>query len=116
VDQTFSKKERLLKRPDFLRLSAAGNKFHSAHFIFVWSCATTGISRLGVTVSRKVGNAVVRNRIKRALREYYRLHKMLFFCADFNLIAKKGAEKLDVRDIRLELDTALQRITSRNKC
>jgi ribonuclease P protein component len=116
VDQTFSKKERLLKRPDFLRLSAAGYKFHSAHFIFVWSCATAGVSRLGVTVSRKVGNAVVRNRIKRALREYYRLHKMLFFCADFNLIAKKGAEKLDVTDIRLELDTALQRITSRYKC
>lgn len=116
MSQTFSKKERLLKRPDFLRLSAAGNKFHTAHFIFVWSRGASVITRLGVTVSRKVGNAVVRNRIKRALREYYRLHKMLFFCADFNLIAKKGAEKLDVQDIRLELETALQQITSRMKC
>jgi ribonuclease P protein component len=58
----------------------------------------------------------VRNYIKRALREYFRLHKLLFFCADINLIAKKGAEKLNVQDLRLELDAALQQITSRIKC
>jgi ribonuclease P protein component len=116
VNQTFSKEERLLKRPDFLRLTAAGNKFHTAHFIIVWSCAATGFSRFGVTVSRKVGNAVVRNRIKRMLREYFRLHKVLFFYADFNLIAKKGADRLNCQDVWCELGTALQQITTRIKC
>jgi ribonuclease P protein component len=116
VDQSFSKEERLLKRPDFLRLTTSGNKFHTAHFIIVWSGAVGGPLRLGVTVSRKVGNAVVRNSIKRKLRENFRLHKEHFFCADINLIAKKGAEKLDFNAVWRELDTALQQIKSRIKC
>jgi ribonuclease P protein component len=111
VSQTFRKEERLLKRADFLRLSVAGNKFHTAHFIIVWSFATGGLSKLGITVSRKVGKAVVRNRLKRALREYFRLRKLLFFYGEYNLIVKKGADKLSFQDMSRELDNALKKIT-----
>lgn len=114
--QSFSKEERLLKRPEFLRLAASGNKLHTAHFIIVWD-ATDGASlRLGITVSRKVGNAVVRNSIKRKVRENFRLHKENFFSADFNLIAKKGAEKLDFIAVWRELYSALLQIKTRIKC
>lgn len=113
---SFSKKEHLRKRVDFLLLSAKGRKCHTEHFIIVWSGADTGNARLGVTVSRKTGNAVVRNRIKRYMREFFRLHKELFHEADYNLIAKRGADKLRFRDVCLELDRALHNIVSKMKC
>ncbi len=113
---SFGKGERLRKRPEFLLLSEAGKSFHTAHFIVVWCVTATCHARLGVTVSRKVGNAVVRNRIKRLIREYFRLNKDIFLKADYNVIAKKGAEGLLFPDIRLELDKALSSIASGKKC
>jgi ribonuclease P protein component len=113
---SFRKEERLRKRQDFLRLSATGRKCHTEHFIIVWSCEYTGNTRLGVTVSRRSGKAVVRNRIKRYLREYFRLHKELFHKADFNMIAKKGADKLRFQEVCLELDNALGNLVSNMKC
>lgn len=49
-------------------------------------------SRLGLTVSRKVGNAVERNRIKRLVREYFRLNRhLLGKPLDINVIARRAA-------------------------
>jgi ribonuclease P protein component len=113
---SFCKQERLRKRPDFLLLSAAGRKCHTEHFIIVWSREDTGNKRFGVTVSRRTGKAVVRNRIKRFLREYFRLHKELFKMADYNMIAKKGADKLCFHEVCLELDRALGNLSQNMKC
>jgi len=113
---TFSKYERLRKRPEFIRLSEAGRSFHTAHFIIVWCDVATCHARIGITVSRKVGKAVVRNHIKRLIREYFRLSKNKFQKAEYNIIAKRGAERLLFQDVRLELDKALTVIVSSRKC
>ncbi|UFS72183.1 ribonuclease P protein component [Geomonas sp. RF6] len=109
----FPKKERLLSRPEFLQFNSGGNKMHTAHFIVLWNDSGTAGTRLGVTVSRKVGNAVIRNRIKRRLREFYRHNKPLFIEADFNIIAKRGAEGLDSQQVSIELAAALGRLRER---
>jgi ribonuclease P protein component len=107
--------EKLLKRAEFVFLSASGNKLHTPHFLILWSLSRAESARLGVTASRKVGSAVIRNRIKRLLREYFRLHKAQFIVADFNIIAKRGAESLSLRDVCQELDKAVCHIRNQ-KC
>jgi len=91
-DYGYSKQERLLKRGDYLSLNRDGEKFHRGHFLCIYRKGPGNRSRLGLTVSKKVGPAVTRNRIKRTCREFFRLNKHLLGGAwDINLIAKKSA-------------------------
>lgn len=106
----FPKEERLRSRSDFLRVSAHGEKVVSRNFVLLRQQSPTGTTRLGVTVSRKVGCAVKRNRVKRLLREFYRHHKELFPPADYNIIARQGAPLLAYRDVVEELTRALRRL------
>ena len=105
-----TKDERLRKRPEYLALGECGRKIASRNFLIVYRSTGNAPPRLGITVSRKVGNAVVRNRLKRFLREFFRLHKELFASADFNIIARQGAAPLDTSSIRRELADLLRRI------
>ncbi|MDD2319272.1 MAG: ribonuclease P protein component [Geobacteraceae bacterium] len=98
--------EKLLKRADYLRLSASGKKYHTHHFLIIWSANDYGRARLGITASRKLGPAVARNWVKRRVRECFRLSKEKFISADFNIIAKKGADTLTFHEVRQELEKA----------
>jgi ribonuclease P protein component len=100
----FSKIERVLDRKDFVNLNRSGRRHRTQHFtVFV---AKNGLSRtrLGITVSKKVGGAVTRNRLKRFVREVFRLHKGLFPAGcDIVVSARESAGKLDFRKVKEEL-------------
>lgn len=86
------KRDKLLKRPDFLYLSRHGHSVHNRYFVVAYCSNRFGRPRLGVTVTRKIGSAVVRNRIKRIVREYFRRHRhQIGDSRDINVIAKKAA-------------------------
>lgn len=106
----FPRQERILKRTDFLRISGQGNKIHTSNFILIRMESPVSAVRIGITVSGKVGNAVVRNRLKRLIREFYRLSKELFAPADYSIIARKGADRLEFSQICQELGRALRRL------
>lgn len=106
----FPKSERLLKRPDFLSFAESGRKIHTPHFLIIHKAAGVGSVRIGITVSRKVGNSVIRNRLKRYVREFYRQNKPLFIDAQYNIIAKRGADLLDFHHVARELVVALERM------
>jgi ribonuclease P protein component len=62
-------------------------------------------------VSKKVGRAVIRNRVKRQVREHFRQHKGLFSDSyDVNVIAKSGSPDLSSRQIREALDAIIRDI------
>jgi ribonuclease P protein component len=90
--ESFPKSARLRKRPEFLKLSRTGRKIHTPNFIVIFEKNERGESRLGITVSGKVGNAVARNKIKRLVREFFRRHRSaLSPDVDVLVIAKKSA-------------------------
>ena len=101
---SFPKEERLLNRKDFVNLNRLGKRYHTGHFTVIFKKNRLGITRLGITISKKTGNAVERNKIKRLVREFYRLHKDIFpQRTDVVVMAKKGACDLDYWKIKEEL-------------
>ena len=64
---------RVRRRADYLRIQGHGCRVTSRHFVFLLALRESpGPARLGITVTRKVGTAVVRNRAKRLVREAFR--------------------------------------------
>ena len=96
MPQSFGKALRLRSRREFQSIQRRGRRRHSPHFIVISierSSATA--PRLGITVSRTVGNSVVRNRVKRRVRELFRvIRPRLSAAVDFVVIAKPGAGEL----------------------
>ncbi|MEW6332891.1 MAG: ribonuclease P protein component [Thermodesulfobacteriota bacterium] len=106
--RTFGKEERVRKRQDYLRIYEQGTRYHSRRFTVITCRNPAGVRRLGMTVTKKAGSAVQRNRIKRLLREYFRLNKFRLPAEqDIVVIAKKGILPLTYNEVRLELDRCL---------
>ncbi len=85
MKQTFSMKE----NRDFKRLYYRGKNFATAYLVMYISKNRRAYNRLGITVSTKLGSAVVRNRAKRLLRESYRLQEDQLLCGyDIVLVAR----------------------------
>ena len=111
----FSKRSRLLKRPDFERVYRGGRRHFSASLtVFFLARAEPGESRgprVGFTVSRALGAAVERNRIRRRMREATRLNlATLDLPVDIVINPKKSALTADFRMLESEVRRAFQTI------
>ncbi len=70
---------------EFRRLYSKGASAAAPYIVLYARKAGKGQNRLGITVSTKVGKAVVRNRVRRRIREIYRLHENEL-CRGFQLV------------------------------
>ena len=86
----FPKTLRIVRRNEYLAIQRSPLRIVTDHFIIYARKRRKKVGRIGVTVSKKVGNAVVRNRVKRLVRESYRLNRMsLPPTLDLVLVARK---------------------------
>jgi ribonuclease P protein component len=106
--QTFGKQDRIRKRKDYLNIYQQGVRSYSLHFTAIVRQNPSGLTRLGLTVSKKVGNAVKRNRMKRLVREFFRLNKArLSASQDIVIIGRKTTQPLTSQGICKELERLL---------
>jgi ribonuclease P protein component len=105
------KRGRLSRSGDFDRVYRDGDS-RANRFLVVYSfprqIATGEEPRLGISVGRKVGGAVVRNRVKRSLREaFWSLGDRLPVGHDFVVVARPGIEELVEREGSTGLERSL---------
>ena len=111
---TFPKEVRLRRRSEFLRVQDKGQKLTADCLLCLVlpNGRADGLTRLGLTVSTKVGPSVVRNRIRRRLRELFRVRRAsLPRGLDMVFIARSSAKEADWARIvrayeRIERDLA----------
>ncbi len=109
---SFTKADRLLKRREFIALANSGRRIQNEYFIAVFSPGCHGRSRLGITVTKKVGGAVKRNRIKRLVREFFRLNRQSLSGEwDINIIAKYQIADITSEQAYQSLQNIINRIS-----
>jgi ribonuclease P protein component len=109
-----SKAMRLRQRVDYVAVQSAGKKLHGRHVLAIAQHRGDAVldGRLGITVTRKVGNAVVRNRIKRLLREWMRTHGWVPRGWDLVLVAKdSAARQVHPEDFASDLTRILRQLS-----
>ena len=108
--QTFRRSERLTKPADFDRVYTDGQKIGSASLALFFDPSPSETTRVGISVSKKMGNAVTRNRIKRLLREAFRLNKhKLKKGYDLLFVARRGVRDMRFREVETEVLHLLRR-------
>ena len=98
---------RLRKNEDFRRVYNSGASTANRLLVLYYLTNSSAESRLGISVSKKVGNSVVRHRTKRLIREAYRLGEESFPAGlDFVVIARPaaaGKSFFEIQDALLHL-------------
>lgn len=109
--ESFPRQLRLRRRSEYRAVQERGRKVHTAHFLLFALAGEPGEPRFGITASRKVGSAVVRNRLKRYLREAFRRHRAEF-PRDKSLVVlvKHAAAELDAQAVADEILRASRRL------
>lgn len=109
LEFSFPKGCRIRKHNIYQLLFRKGRRIALPHFVIYYMINDGSSSRLGTTVSRKVGNAVTRNRCKRQLKEFFRgTRHLLVHSLDLSILARPGAANLTTLQVRDELFNALQ--------
>ena len=111
----WTKEFRIRKRSDYLRIQGKNSAWRSSDLILLYQRnRKESFSRVGLTVSRKVGNAVLRNRVKRWLREALRHeYQNLKGSWDIVIIAKSHASESEYSNIHQQIVRAFHYLSRR---
>ena len=116
MNERLTPRERIRSDKDFTGLYKSGSRYRGRYFTLVYRPNNLGFSRLGVVASSKVGPAVVRNMVKRRIREIFRRNKQEV-AVPTDLIVIVRREILDLAPAELEAgySAALRAIARESK-
>jgi ribonuclease P protein component len=103
MEFSYLKVNRVTLPCDYKKIKKMGCKYYTPHFVLYIYDNYKKNPRLGLTVSKRIGNAVIRNKIKRYSKEFFRYNKYKFDCYDYSLIARKNSHKLTFTELYEEL-------------
>ena len=96
--------ESLKKNKEFQNVYKKGRSYANSCLVMYVKENGLDKNRLGISVSKKVGNSIVRHRLTRLIRESYRLSEECFRCGiDIVVIARTGAKKKNYHEIKSAL-------------
>ena len=96
--------ESLKKNSDFQNVYRRGKSYANKYLVMYVLENSSDRNRLGISVSKKVGNSVVRHRVTRLVRESYRLHENIFNSGlDIVVVARTNAAKVGYAEIESAL-------------
>ncbi|HEX7043694.1 MAG TPA: ribonuclease P protein component [Burkholderiales bacterium] len=110
----FGRDRRLRRAADFEAVRQRAQHRTRDRFFAIAAVPTSGPARLGVAVSRRVsGNAVVRNRIKRQIRESFRMHQFMLHGLDVVVVAQRPAAEAANATLAASLRAHWSRLAAR---
>lgn len=98
----------LTKKQHFSNVYNSSKKWHTDYFVLFFKDSST--KRVGFSVSKKVGNAVCRNLIKRRLKSLYRQSESNTINGDMILLAKQGIDKAPYNVLQTQYLYALSKM------
>lgn len=104
------KAARLLRRHEFLAVQEKGRRLYAREVVILALDTGRDRPRLGITVPGKVATAVIRNRVKRWVREAFRAAAAGWPAVDLVVVARSGAPDLGLDGIRRALEAARSRL------
>jgi len=114
MKETYGPQERIKKRQEFLSLYKKGNRYKGKYFNLVYFPNDLDYSRMAVIVSKKIGNAVSRNKIKRWMRDLFRRNKdLLKDHLDILIVAKREIQEASWSSLRESYISAIDSIGKR---
>jgi len=113
--QRMTKSMRLRRRREFLSVQSHGRNLHGKYVLAVVALAPSGsssVGRVGLTITKRVGNAVTRNRIKRHVREWLRTNGWVAAGRDVVFIAKDAAASTTRAALGEDLERLARRVNA----
>ena len=111
ISERFPHRHRIVRSTDYRAIYNTGKKIHTDKFVLFGRENDKGHARLGITVSRKIGCASIRNRVKRLFREIFR-RSATEIPDNFDIVvnAKSGCAKAGFTELREEFIAAAKRM------
>ena len=104
--------ESLKKNYDFQNVYKTGKSYANKYLVMYVVENHSDKNRLGISVSKKVGNSVIRHRVTRLIRESYRLHENIFNSGlDIVVVVRVNAKEIGYH----EMESALLHVSKLHK-